>query len=1135
MTPTLIRVVCVFLLADGILRPSICPSAQRFANLQIEILSDVDSAHYQLAEIEAERLFLQTQSQFSGSSPMSLRAASLLTRVRVLNGHGASADTRALAEKIVSLHESMLGASAPPLALSLKDLGDVYAASGDYGLAIGQYRRALSLREHVTSDPGATAAVLEALGESLAKTGQYDEAGQTLDRAIATFQHSKPTPELLIRALERKAFVLLQQGDYPAARQLLQRTLDLTTSRAANLSLTARVLDTLGNLCWFEGNVRDSERYLRRAIHMAEGVMGQNHPEVARYLLDLADTRGSIGYLSEARSLQERAVAIVRRVFPAHSLDVIGAQNNLANTLLDQGHYPQARVLYDESLRALQSRFGPEHLLGATLLYNLALLDGHVGEFDAAEDRLQRAIALWERALGTGHPYVARALDSLAEVFNEKGDFAGAQRLYQRALAIRRQRLQPDHREVAETLINLGRTTALVGDLAGARAFSNEALESLERSKQSRDPIHAKAVLTSAEVSLMSGDSQLAVSRYERALSRTRELLGDSHPDVAATRTGLAIALLRAGRSREAFSEALRAEAISREHLRLTSESLAEHEALSYAGHRTRALDVTLSVVEHERSCQDCATRALEAIIRSRAVVLDEMAERHRTTSESTNADVRQLVLRLSSAKERVASLMVRGPASDAPQNYQSMLAGARREQEQAERALADRSAVYRAELRRTDIDLADVKRALPRDAALVGFVRYSDSTKAHSAAAQSYIAFVLRSDRVVAVPLMVASVVDARILRWRREVEFGESSPDTVEARYRLVASQLRRSVWDPVAPYLVGTRYVFLVLDGPLNLVSFASLPVGKGRYLLDEAPAIHYVSAERDLVELPQAAPSHGGLLAVGGPDFGYESSRPDAPQRSSTVEAAASACPEVNSLVFGALPAARLEAEDIVATWQREVASKVPNAQLLTGQEASEAAVKRLAPHRRILHFATHGFFLGDACRATSAATRGVGGLSAMNQGTNRWSNDPLTRSGLALAGANRRDDHRSDAEDGILTAEEVTTLNLGGTDWAVLSACDTGVGTITTGEGVLGLRRAFQVAGVRTVIMSLWSVDDEWSRRWMDALYEGRLREHLSTVDAVRRAGLVLLRDRRSRGLSTHPFYWAGFVAAGDWR
>jgi CHAT domain-containing protein len=143
--------------------------------------------------------------------------------------------------------------------------------------------------------------------------------------------------------------------------------------------------------------------------------------------------------------------------------------------------------------------------------------------------------------------------------------------------------------------------------------------------------------------------------------------------------------------------------------------------------------------------------------------------------------------------------------------------------------------------------------------------------------------------------------------------------------------------------------------------------------------------------------------------------------------------------------------------------------------------------------------------------------------------------PLLRSGLALAGADQRDQAGPGEDDGILTAEEIAALDLSGVEWAVLSACDTGVGEVRAGEGVFGLRRAFQIAGARTLIMSLWSVDDESTREWMTALYEARLRDGLSTAESVRQASLGVLEARRKAGESAHPFYWAAFVAAGDWR
>ena len=137
------------------------------------------------------------------------------------------------------------------------------------------------------------------------------------------------------------------------------------------------------------------------------------------------------------------------------------------------------------------------------------------------------------------------------------------------------------------------------------------------------------------------------------------------------------------------------------------------------------------------------------------------------------------------------------------------------------------------------------------------------------------------------------------------------------------------------------------------------------------------------------------------------------------------------------------------------------------------------------------------------------------------------------SGLAVAGANDRTTTIAGEDDGILTAEEVAILDLTGVEWAVLSACDTGSGSeTTTGES---LRRAFQAAGVRTLIMSLWNTEDATTAEWMTTLYESRLRDGLSTTESVHRASLHTWERLRNEGRPTHPFFWAPFIATGDWR
>jgi CHAT domain-containing protein len=390
---------------------------------------------------------------------------------------------------------------------------------------------------------------------------------------------------------------------------------------------------------------------------------------------------------------------------------------------------------------------------------------------------------------------------------------------------------------------------------------------------------------------------------------------------------------------------------------------------------------------------------------------------------------------------------------------------------------------------------------------------------------------------RPVAVPLGPATSLDATVMAWRTLIEEPSAGtaagPADAELRYRRTGERLRQRVWDPLADLLRGAEHVFIVPDGTLNLVSFAALPADGQHYLLENGPILHLLSTERDLVPADTTSTRGRGLLAVGGPAYDVVAARA-AP--GVTLRAG---CDGGGGLHFADLPSARAEVTDIARMWSTisgatgSAPQASPDLAVLSGSSAGKAPVTRAMSGRRVIHLATHGFFLGGPCTAAGARTRGVGGLVGGAR-TTPIEDNPLLRSGLAFAGANNRGADRS-AADGILTAEEVAALNLQGTEWAVLSACDTGLGEVRAGEGVFGLRRAFQIAGVRTVIMSLWSVEDEATRVWMRTLYEARFGRRMHTADALHTASLEVLRDRRARHLSTHPFFWAAFVAVGDWQ
>jgi len=239
-----------------------------------------------------------------------------------------------------------------------------------------------------------------------------------------------------------------------------------------------------------------------------------------------------------------------------------------------------------------------------------------------------------------------------------------------------------------------------------------------------------------------------------------------------------------------------------------------------------------------------------------------------------------------------------------------------------------------------------------------------------------------------------------------------------------------------------------------------------------------------------------------------------------------------CHAGQPLVFAALPGTMREIEAIA----REQSADV---QVLRGAAASEAAFKRLAPGRRVIHLATHAVALDDLCAVGADGARGVGGVAAIETEPSRpvaarartspWLGRRVV---LALAGANGAAEH-DDENEGLLTAEEVATLDLQGTEWVVLSACESGIAEAWNREGVLGLTRAFRLAGARAVIASQWAVDDDATCEWMTALHRARAQGALTAAEAMRRASGDILRARRADGRGTHPFHWAAFTSTGD--
>jgi len=976
----------------------------------------------------------------------------------------------------------------------------------------------------------------------LQAAGNYPEMERAARALLLTQENSYgPNSTETAEALDLLAVALLKNGKSGEreAREVCNRALEIKASTSGKQTATyAASLTNLGAILITSGAYEEARAPLEGALAIRERTLGRDHLDVAHTLLWLGTLRVMQDDPKSADPLLVRAVSIRKAVLGAGHVDVAECVNALAGARYNEGDFSSAASLWEEALASYLAARGPNHPSVATCHHNLGALYNVMGDFEQARTHLLSAARVRRDRLGPEHPLLASTLNLLAFNFERSGSYRDARARYEEALRIEEKAYGRENPECGWTLMRLGLLHLAYDDTSGARRCLQEAREIQEKTMGEENTDLAWTLGGLAAVAARHGDLQAAAELYRRVLRIEEKAYGPMHPDVAGSLVDYAVVLARDGRTDDALEASLRAADVERVHLRLTVRGFSEREGLVYSATLARALDVALSLAARERAPADVVRRVWDSLIRSRTLVLDEMVSRQRIAHAGV-ADPRlaEAARAVTERRQELADRLVRGGETT---SRRMEVYRAREALERAERQLGSSSEAFRTEREERNAGYAEVISSLRSGEALVAFTLCRSGM--HSRA--SYMALVMRPGRIpAAVDLGPSDRIDGAITRWIRAISLGSRSSgasDPDEAKARALGEGVRALTWDPVARFLEGARHVHIVPDGLIYRVSFAALPTEASGYLIEGPCLISYLTSERDL--LPRKMGRKGaGLLALGGPAYDAPAKAPSqtllasgtarrgVPASEASTSVPPPDCSDFRHLRFPPLPESLGEVKAVAERWRGSDSVVV-----LTGPAATEEAFKELAPGKRVLHVATHGFFLEADCPRLSPQARGIGGLvSAKSKGNEASLRSPsLMLSGLVLARANHRDHVLGGQDDGVLTAQEISSLDLSSVEWVVLSACDTGLGAIQAGEGVLGLRRSFQVAGAGTTIMSLWSVEDRSARDWMTALYDMRFNRRLATADAVREASLSVLRARRAQGRSTHPFYWAAFVATG---
>lgn len=849
-----------------------------------------------------------------------------------------------------------------------------------------------------------------------------------------------------------------------------------------------------------QGDYRKAHEVAEQACRLARQHLDPHDLDLGLCLNDLAMGQQLMGNYTDAQKSYEEALNIARQAGSENSIHVAAVLANLALLHLEMGQYNDASQKVEQAQKALDSAIA-DNEDRASALSTLAGVCDALNHYDAAEKYHQQALDL-KRTLNKPH-LVAESLNNLAVVKKKKRDWASAERLYEQALRIWQDIAPGGHTESAQTRCNLAALLAAEGNYTGAEEL------------------------------------------YKQALQFWRATLGQDHPKCA---TGLwGLALLCAATQREAEALALMQQAMTirdRETGQVFATS-SERRRLERIESLSMELNAVVSLIAQGLANVPASQQAgLDLILRRKAIGAEALAVQRDTILGGRYPGLQSALNELNDVRARIAHKMLTGSSA-------ASLAEHQRRQEQLETELARQIPEMNLERNLRAADRKAVAQALPENTLLIEFVRcrwYNFGAvpvrgekywkPAH------YVAFTLPAgapDNVQMIDLGEAMPIDQMIGAFRAwvtsEAPAGHETHDISQGRTdeandaRQVrescdvpegqvagggdGGRLRAAIFDPLLPAIGECRSLILAPDGDLSRLPFEVLPQDNVHRLIDDYE-ISYVSVGRDVLRFgSKSAHEPAAPLVMADPDFDLGAAQARPPASGTLGRVSRDLKP--GALRFNRLPGTRIEGENV---------SGMLGVKPLLEGNALEGALKA-CPSPSILHIATHGFFLPDQKHNQDDvfASLGAGSGPGFAQGME----NPLLRTGLALAGANNGLSNTlpAEAEDGLLNAVDVMGMDLLDTQLAVLSACGTGLGAIQVGEGVLGLRRAFVVAGAKTLVMSLWKVPDQQTQELMQDFYRRLLEKGQGRAAALREAQLAM------EAKYPDPFYWGAFICQGD--
>jgi CHAT domain-containing protein len=1074
-------------------------------------------AHKTLADFEkAEPLFLEAirvgKLTYGEKHP---RYANFLKNLgNCHQSHGQYTKAEPLFLEAVRIGKEAYGEKHWEYANYLFYLAMLYERQGKYDKAETLHLQVLKIRKEALGEKHADyAASLGKLGELYLSQAQYDKAEPLFleAREIAKEAFGEKHPDYAY-SLNNLANLYENRSLYAKAEPLYIEAAKIYKEAFGGKHPDyAHSLNNLALLYHLQGRFTKAEPLYIEATKIYKEALGENNLLYAGGLNNLASLFKSQGQYAKAEPLLVEALTVTKSSLGEKHPDCAGSLSNLAGLYMSHAQYAKAEPLYIEALKIWKAALGEKHPDYASGLNSLAVLHDSQGQFAKAVPLYLEALKIRKAVLGGKHPAYALCLNNLATLYMTQDQYDEAVPLCIEAMKIRKEVLGEKHPDYADSLNKLAFLYMSQREYAKAEAFYTEAMGIRKEALGEKHPEYADSVDYLAGLYKSQGLFAKAEPLYVEAMKIRKVAFGENHPDYGAGVGNLALLY----KSQRLFAKAepycRQAVAIHQNHLEECSVIQSETDQLLHLAKVRFYLDNFLDLPETDPAVLYSAVFRWHGSVTARQA-FTRLASRAAPETHAAFEELRDAVRQLNRLTQNPPAAL---PKAELAKQVKE-LDGQR---DDLEKKLAGQSKDFVAYQSHLKLAPADLQKSLPEDTALLDFLAHGDKTSV----------FVVTKKSIVRITLETGKDLSVEIESFTGDLSLMRTRPVTNKDD---VSAKLHKRVWEPLEEHLKGVTRVLICPDGPMCRLPFSALPgADPKKYLLEELSIV--------IVPVPQMLPGllatdakkltgAPSLLAVGDVDFDGDPAAGEQPKKLLPVALARSG----NGLTWNRLPNTKGEVEVVETLFK-----KLPQATVkkLFGNDATEAAIERELSRHRFVHLATHGFF-----DPPKMVRQFKDDLSAGGEKILLPSIPPGLSSGIVCAGANKPKFEAS----GVLTATQIAELDLRNVELAVLSACQTSLGVLSEGEGVLGLQRAFQMAGARSTISTLWGVDDRATAELMKRLYSNRLEMGLSSAEALREAQIWVLNngdkvgafDQKPTGSKrTPPKFWAAFSLSGDWR